>query len=353
MKVKNVKIVVAVLVTLIATSFVFFVAAKENSTTNNNIILDSDQDGLTNAEEKLYGTDPYNPDTDGDGYSDGTEVKSGYDPLKPAPNDKLGTPSDKSVISKKTVVTATDQNNFTQQIAKKISQLSKQNGSSSKNVSLQQIENIVNQSLDSNTNSDLFTSKISKKDIKIKKENFSHLSKAEIKEKKKQDFIDYITAVFYILSSNSPEPITSSSSITSITSKVIKKITSALASRNTQPIKDISQSGKKMLQQIKNLEVPEDLADIDLKALQFAEYAQNMEQYIKSTGDPLTDIANFSQMSGLAENLLAFSQDVQTKFSEYDINYNDDIKNKLKDYGIDEKNNALIKMLLNNTNTSK
>lgn len=42
---------------------------------------DSDGDGLTDAEEEFYGTDPNNPDTDGDGYSDYTEIKAGTDPL--------------------------------------------------------------------------------------------------------------------------------------------------------------------------------------------------------------------------------------------------------------------------------
>jgi len=36
---------------------------------------DCDHDGLTNVEEALLGTDPYNPDTDGDGLLDGWEVK--------------------------------------------------------------------------------------------------------------------------------------------------------------------------------------------------------------------------------------------------------------------------------------
>ncbi|MFA5021703.1 MAG: hypothetical protein WC508_01290 [Patescibacteria group bacterium] len=72
-----------------------------NSETNQN--LDSDQDGLIDTEERMYGTDPNNPDTDGDGltdrdevkvfrtdpnnpdtdgdgYKDGDEVKNGYDP---------------------------------------------------------------------------------------------------------------------------------------------------------------------------------------------------------------------------------------------------------------------------------
>lgn len=46
--------------------------------------LDSDGDGLTDAEEAILGTDPFNPDTDGDGLFDGEEVHTwGTDPLNP------------------------------------------------------------------------------------------------------------------------------------------------------------------------------------------------------------------------------------------------------------------------------
>lgn len=50
---------------------------------------DSDNDGLTDREEKAYGTDPYNPDSDQDGYLDGEEIAAGYDPLVPSPGDKI------------------------------------------------------------------------------------------------------------------------------------------------------------------------------------------------------------------------------------------------------------------------
>jgi outer membrane protein OmpA-like peptidoglycan-associated protein len=43
---------------------------------------DADEDGLPDALEPFYGTDPANPDTDGDGLKDGAEVKTtGTDPL--------------------------------------------------------------------------------------------------------------------------------------------------------------------------------------------------------------------------------------------------------------------------------
>lgn len=44
------------------------------------VLSDDDSDGLSNADESLYGTDPYNPDTDGDGQSDGDEVFMGFNP---------------------------------------------------------------------------------------------------------------------------------------------------------------------------------------------------------------------------------------------------------------------------------
>jgi len=50
-------------------------------------ILDSDADGLNDADEAMFGTDPFNPDTDGDGLLDGTEVAASIngcpDPLNP------------------------------------------------------------------------------------------------------------------------------------------------------------------------------------------------------------------------------------------------------------------------------
>lgn len=46
--------------------------------------LDTDGDGLSDAQERFEGTDPLNPDTDGDGLSDGEEVLThGSDPLNP------------------------------------------------------------------------------------------------------------------------------------------------------------------------------------------------------------------------------------------------------------------------------
>lgn len=46
---------------------------------------DTDSDGLTDAEENLYGSNPNNPDSDSDGFLDGVEVFHLYNPAGQAP----------------------------------------------------------------------------------------------------------------------------------------------------------------------------------------------------------------------------------------------------------------------------
>ena len=63
---------------------------------------DTDNDGLNDFDEiKEWDTNPSNPDTDGDGYSDGEEVEGGYDPLGTgqldSDNDGLGDADEKNI----------------------------------------------------------------------------------------------------------------------------------------------------------------------------------------------------------------------------------------------------------------
>jgi len=71
-------------------------------------VKDSDNDGLKDWEESLWGTDPENPDTDGDGTNDGEEPSLGRNPLKKGPDDKLDDiPNDANLKSSKNSSTKT------------------------------------------------------------------------------------------------------------------------------------------------------------------------------------------------------------------------------------------------------
>jgi hypothetical protein len=58
--------------------------AEEKKAGTNINVIDTDNDGLSDYDEvKIYHTDPLSADTDGDTYLDGAEVKSGYNPNGP------------------------------------------------------------------------------------------------------------------------------------------------------------------------------------------------------------------------------------------------------------------------------
>lgn len=50
---------------------------------NYSFVSDTDLDGLSDAKEAIYGSDPLRPDTDEDNFADGQEVARGFDPLVP------------------------------------------------------------------------------------------------------------------------------------------------------------------------------------------------------------------------------------------------------------------------------
>lgn len=318
-------------------SFGFYAAAENSSQGTKNIFQDSDQDGLSDQEEKLYGTDPMKADTDGDGYSDGAEVKSGYDPLKPAPGDKI----DLSASSKTKSGTANNEAakpNLTRTVAQKIAELSNSSTSESQNITVEELKSLVEDSMTSSgTITDEELPQVDPKELKIKKQNYSGLSDEKATEKKKSDFIKYITAVIYVISSNSPKPITSVSDLGTVSAYITETIVTALTNRDSSALEDLNKSGDKMFSQLKEIEVPEEIADTHMKALRFALYAKNLESVIPANNeDPLGDIANFGKVEAFISVISQFGDTVQADFKKYGVEYTDqEFTDKLKDLGMD------------------
>ena len=335
MKIKNINSTFLVLGCLIILSFAFYVGAEDTANTTSSIFLDSDQDGLTNEEEKMYGTDPQKSDTDGDGYSDGAEVRAGYDPLKPAPGDKI---IPDTVTSKATsadeVLGDSTQKNLTLDMAERLSQLTTASDSPP---TLEDVQTMIDQTIAGSANlSEITLPEIKREDLKIKSQaSYANLSTEKAAQKIKEDAINYLTALIYILSSNSPEPITSLSDAPKVIQNIQNIIISAISSRNTAGIEKLAESQAKIIEQLKTLEVPENLVDLHLKALNLALYSQQLATTLEpKDDDPLGDISSLAKVSALLSAFSDFTIEAQNKFSEYGLTYDATVQEKLESYGI-------------------
>ena len=335
MKLKNVNITLFVLASLLCLSLAFFVAAEQNSSSAKNIFLDSDQDGLTDNEEKSYGTDVRNSDTDSDGYSDGTEVEAGYNPLVKAPGDKLA-PSDlvENTITQDINSSSSEKKgNLTEEVAQKISILINQSNSDNTLIEMDDIQSMLDSVMDGE-NFKNEVPEISEDEIKIKKQNYGNLSEEKAQEKKKEDALDYSTAVLYIFTSNSPEPLTSSADAISVIEKTTQQILSSFDTGSSENLNNLAESGEKIYEQLKEVEVPEDMVDTHMKALQYAIYAQNLKNLIQiDPTDPLANLANYSKIGSFVSSLSGFYDEITTELEEYGIEP-EDFQNKLEDQGI-------------------
>lgn len=338
-KIKNIQLSFIVLFALVLSSFSFYTYAEEKSVTNKNIFLDSDQDGLSDAEEKTYGTNPNKADSDGDSYSDGAEVKSGYNPRKPSPGDKLIAEENISVQKEGAIDPA--KKNLTKEVAQKVSAVLSHPDSDNKEITIDEVKNIVSESLQQESAQEELPV-IDSKEIKVKKQDYGNLSSEKQREKKKADFSNYMAGISYVLLSNSPEPITSNDDLDKLNSSITEKFTTALATQNSASIEDLSISGEKTLAQIKDVEVPEEFVEDHAKGLQLARYAAQLKNSINPVSDdPVADLANYSKIQSLITSLSDFSANVDAKVSEYDLTLDSNMQSKLENYGVSVPPNFL------------
>jgi len=299
---------------LIVFSSAVFVFA-ENDVTTQDIFNDADQDGLSNDEEKLYGTDPAKKDTDEDGYSDGVEVESGYDPLKPAPGDRI-VAEEKKVLE--TPVSQTDETSLTKEVSNEIVELVKTSNEEGKDVSLEDINTSVNNILSGKTE-EIVLPEIKKEDIKIKKIS-KKLSDKKKLEQEKKDALEYLTVVSYLLANNSPKTFQTQDGLSSLLNTLSTDSLLGIASGNTKALDDLVKRGEKILTEIRDVEVPEDLLNIHMKIIQMARYAIQLKGEVQpNSDDPLGQVAVLSKVQGLLGNIGDIAIEVQSKLTEYGI----------------------------------
>lgn len=333
---KRLQMPLLVFLMLVFASFGFFSFASENFS-GKNVFQDADQDGLTNDEEQLYGTDPQKADTDGDGYSDGAEVRSGYDPLKPSPGDKIfpeekqqtalsapqknGTPSSPNTGETRGVG-GSDEDNLTTQVSQQIADILKSSSEdeSGNSVSVQDMQASLQELLNKNGADTAKLPEIDESTIKILKQDYADLSDEERKAKIKQDTLEYVTKVSYILASNSPEIITKPEDMENIATSIMTSAMSSIESGNATYLKDLSEKGQKALNELQDVEVPENMLESHKKALQLFEYASSLPDELTSfETDPLANVVVLSKMQSLLGSLSSFVNSIDSTLKDIGI----------------------------------
>jgi hypothetical protein len=367
-------------IALIAVSFVVFATtffALAESQNGNSLFLDSDQDGLTDQEEHMIGTDPGKADTDGDGYSDGKEVESGYNPLKPAPGDKVvpttrasssgATQTDTTDPSANSVSAAQDLTSgqtdpTTAALIGSASSADKQNDTlgtdaitdlssdpNNPNLTNEMIGQLIQLTKDKATTDSSFADNptyssadiaqmtqgalqtidltknmpdIKDSDINLLPEvKGKNLSSNEIKSAQKVEIEKYLSQTAFILASNSPFPVEDPTKLESQVASERANLITALTSNDTEKLDAYATRAQTGIDQLKKIEVPYVLKDIHKSTLQLALYTLNLkDSFALNATDPMKSLAAVSSLQAVAQK----SIEIQDQFSKI-----------LGDYGID------------------
>ena len=302
-------------------SIVFISVSAADVFSGKNIFQDSDSDGLTNEEERLYGTDPFNKDSDGDGYSDGVEIKGGYDPLKKSPGDKIliGRSDNESSLVQSEIIS---DENLTKKVSAEVARLVQEKGGD-EGVSLSDMDALIGTAIGGNE--DIVLPTVSDDEIKVKllSKKEKKLPIEERKKKEEQYIVDYLTAMAYIMANNSPATFQTQSQFQSLATDIVNQSNSALLLGNFSYISDISKNGERMLEQIREVGVPESMVETHLKALRMAKYAVSLRDELmamqNNTEDPLKNIATLSKIQGFMSTAAIFIGEFQGKLTEHGV----------------------------------
>lgn len=331
-KIKHIKKSLLILACIFFAGFNYFTYVKADNATNAapktcDKAIDSDCDGLTNAEEKLYGTDPNNPDTDGDGYSDGVEVKSGYDPTKPAPGDRIATLHNNTPTNYITSLNAgnirSNNDTATSSFNKEFQFFVASKGSSP--ISSTDVKDFVATALDNETANHITFDTLPDVDtsqIKILSQNYPDLSASDKKLKIKNDANNYLDKIGYIIISNAPNAISSKADLSNMSQEFLNQMYELSKSNpDFSYFNNLGDRVEVIISQINNVEVPETMVALHIKFLRLAKGLLTLRDYSTSSDDPLGKIGLLTKVTDFINLYSAFfTNDFQTYFKELATN---------------------------------
>ncbi len=302
-------------------SFGFLALADEQEVITT-FLDDTDQDGLSTEEEKAYGTDPSNNDTDGDSYSDGVEIESGYDPLKPAPGDRIVpdiAPAEGAVangVAETGVETVNLTEIATEELANIVSEKQDANQELTNEDLNQAVANVLEQA-----NQEVELPEVDVDSLKIK-EVSKKLDDEEKAAQAKEDTVEYLTTVSYIILSNSPSPIRSDKELVGFTERAAQEAVLSIATGNYSMVDSLETKSQAVLKEIESVEVPENMVDTHLKAVQIVKFLGSMSGKLKSvnlSNDPIGQMAELAKVQGAMLEVQNFVYESQQKLTDLGI----------------------------------
>ncbi|MCK4636080.1 MAG: hypothetical protein KAT32_04405 [Candidatus Moranbacteria bacterium] len=309
---------------LIISSLTFFTFAEDENQRGffdgekKSIFEDFDGDGLSNSEEKSFGTDMNNRDSDGDGYSDGVEIESGYDPLIPAPGDRII--EDKKMRVELDPATIDDKN-LTQKLSNELVEyIGDAQESGEDEISTEDLSEMVSGSVSESVSFENIEIDLS--ELNIKEQDYKKLSEKKRKAKEKEDAIEYFTSVSYVFMTNFPDGFFDKSA-EEFASEVLMNSKSFSADlTNTQFFEDLAENAIKAEEEMKNVEVPESLVEIHFRGLYILCYIRTIysgKEYENAESDAVSMIVTLTKLQGLLELSNDFFGSIDVVMEEYEI----------------------------------
>lgn len=320
-KIKTIKKILLLLLCVFFAGFNYFNYVKAEDTKNTTSKacdknVDTDCDGLTNAEEKLYGTKPNNLDSDNDGYSDGIEVRSGYDPTVPAPNDKIAKTTAPTKDGQKNSTIENDLPTLTDSFVSDLQGFIDSKGDQS--VTSAEVQSFMNSSIAEKVGTPITWEtlpEIDKTKIKILNQSYPSLSEKGKILQKAMDANNYILKMSYLLSSNSPMPAETNAEIVVFWQDFQRHLIS-LSSTNPD-IEYFSDLGTRLdlfLNQVKEIDVPETMLPVHVKFIRLCLGALSLRELNYSPQDPVSQTIVTNKIQFLTNLLGDF---LQNDFSSY------------------------------------
>jgi hypothetical protein len=85
-------------------------------------------------------------------------------------------------------------------------------------------------------------------------------------------------------------------------------------------VKSLAQNGQAVLDQTKDVEVPEKMLPLHIKGLQLATYAVSLQDQVQTnTGDPISDLTGLMKAQSLLSATVSYATQIQSKLEEYNI----------------------------------